>query len=29
VEYVFLLRCVDGRIVEALDTIDTALALPD
>ena len=29
VEYVFLLRVVDGRIVEALDTIDTALALPD
>jgi ketosteroid isomerase-like protein len=29
VEYVFLLRFVDGRIVEALDTIDTALALPD
>ena len=29
VEYLFLLRVVDGRIVEALDTLDTALALPD
>ena len=29
VEYVFLLRVVNGRIVEALDTLDTALALPD
>lgn len=28
VEYVFLLRFVNGRIVEALDTLDTALALP-
>jgi ketosteroid isomerase-like protein len=28
VEYVFLLRFGNGRIVEALDTLDTALALP-
>ena len=28
VEYVFLLHFVNGRIVEALDTLDTALALP-
>ena len=28
VEYVFLLRFRNGRIVEALDTLDTALALP-
>ena len=28
VEYVFLLRFNNGRIVEALDTLDTALALP-
>ena len=29
VEYVVLLRFRNGRIVEALDTLDTALALPD
>jgi ketosteroid isomerase-like protein len=28
VEYLFLLRVNNGRIVEALDTLDTALALP-
>ncbi len=28
VEYLFLLRFSNGRIVEALDTLDTALALP-